>query len=288
MNKWVFCSIFAILFLALPACLSIERSESESTPVNPYLEEEIAVQVIATTRAEKTQAASGVSPYAEISNGKKTFLSFWIVWNDETVFLPVAESVMSGSGLLFCQLNSETQPAIGTLLSGYEIMEGKCLPAEKDLANALPIIKIPEYFEKGIETEVLNVIDLNGEFAHNFADIVTLIIQNDMLGSGDLTLSIHRIDGPNGEPSVEENAVPTYTLSTETLQKTFSREQVENFEGADDVVYALEQAFTWKIPAGYSELDLLPGDENWFVLLIDERNREPGKAYFQVRGVGQE
>lgn len=285
MKKWILFSSLAIL-LSLPSCTSTATPEPRPTLENPFLEEELAAQAIATARAEKTQTAARVFPYAELSNGRQTYLAFWFIWNNETVFLPIAESKITEASLLSCQLNSDSEIAIGTLFSGFEFIEGECLPDKQALENALPIIKIPGYFEDGIETENLNVIDLHGEYAENLADIVTFIIENDLLGSGDLTLSIHRTDGPGGKPSGEIGIVPTYTLPMEALQITFSSDQLNEFEIAGDVHYFLKRKFTWKISTRYNDLSLRQGDENWFVLVINEVGKEAGKAYLLVKGVG--
>ena len=124
-------------------------------------------------------------------------------------------------------------------------------------------------------------------YAENLTDVVTFIIENDLLGSGDLTLSIHRTDGPGGEPSGEVGIVPTYTLPMEALQMTFSSDQLNDFEIAGDVHYFLKRKFTWEIPAGYDELNFSSGEENWFLLKLDEGGMEPTKVYLQVKGVGK-
>lgn len=114
-----------------------------------------------------------------------------------------------------------------------------------------------------------------------------------MLGSGDLTLSLYKADGPGGEQSGDAHVVPSYALPAEALHVTFQSDQLTNFEYVDDAVYALERAFTWKIPAGFDVLDLSPGDENWFVIKIRETNfgngqegERVGSAYIQIIGVG--
>jgi len=298
MKKWSLFSISALLLFTAPACAPVETVEPTPTPRVISLEEELAeeeraAEFIATAQAEKTQIASRVSPYVEISAGNQKYLAFWFSWNDETVLLPIAESTMTDSGLLSCQLDLGTGFAIGKLFSGLEILEDECVADETAPQNAPPIIRIPGYFDDGIklddssdaETRDWNIINLNGEYAENFAEIATFIVENDLLGSGDLTISIYRIDDPNSELLGDAHVVPTYTLPAEALQITFSVDQLENFEYVDDVVYALEREFTWKIPAGFNVLDLSPGDENWFVLIINESDREPGKAYFQVKGV---
>ena len=285
MKKWILISILVVLPLLLSVCTSAETIEPIPTP-ETFLEEELAAQDIATARAEKTQIASRILPYAEISDGERTYLAFWFIWNDETVFLPIAESTMADSGLLSCQLDSERGIAIGTLFSGWEFLQDECVVDEDALENALPIIKIAGHFEDGIETEGWNVIDLHGEHAENFADVVTFIIENDLLGSGDLFISLYRTDGPNGDSYSAVDTVPTYTLPAEALEISFSSDQLGNFEYVDDVVYALEREFTWNIPAGTGELNLLPGDENWFVLRIDESGLPLSVAHIQIKGVG--
>ena len=123
--------------------------------------------------------------------------------------------------------------------------------------------------------------------------MLSIIVENDLLGSSDLTLSLHRVDGPNDEQSDDAHVIPSYTLSAEALHVTFSSNQIENFEYVDDVVYALERAFTWEIPAGFRDLNLSPGDDNWFVLGIREmkagNNQDEeylGEAYIHIKGVG--
>ena len=281
----MFPTVAIVIFLTVAACGSVEAVESDPTP-ETFFEEELAAQDIATARAEKTQIASRILPYAEISDGEQTFLAFWFTWNDETVFLPIAESTMADSGLLSCRLDPEREIAIGTLFSGWEFLQDECVVDEDALENALPIIKIAGHFEDGIETEGWNVIDLHGEHAENFADVVTFIIENDLLGSGDLFISLYRTDGPNGDSYSAVDTVPTYTLPAEALEISFSSDQLGNFEYVDDVVYALEREFTWKIPAGFRELNLSPGDENWFVLRIDESGLPLSAATIQIKGVG--
>ena len=292
MKKWTLFSILVFLLLALPGCVLIETREPNPTP-ETFLEEELAAQAIGTAKAEKTQSASSVLPYAEISDGEQTYLAFWFTWNGETVFLPIAEFKSTEISLPSCQLDPETGIAIGELFSGWEIVQDECVLDEGALENALPTIKIPGHFNDGIETDGWNIIDMHGEYADNFADIVTFIIENDLLGSGDVFISLHRTEGPNGNSYSDIDAASTYTLPAEALQITFSGDQLEDFEGADDVVYALKRAFTWKIPAGFTDLNLSPGDENWFVLKIREtkagNNQEEeylSEAYIQIKGVG--
>ena len=294
MKKCILISILIIHLLSLSACTSAETIKPAPTPENPYLEEELAAQAIATGSAKRTQSVPADLPYVEISNGKQKYLAFWFIWNDETVFLPIAESTMADSGLLSCQLDSEREIAIGKLFSGWEILQGECVVDEKAPENALPIIRIPGYFDDGIKIDHnnkldagdWNIIDLNGEYAGNFAEVVTLIIENDFFGSGDLIISLHRMDGPNGNLYESADTVPTYTLPVEMLQITFSSGQLANFEYVDDVVYALEREFTWNILAGTEELNLSPGDENWFVLKIEENGMPLSAAYIQIKGVG--
>jgi len=295
MNKWTLFSILATIALfTLAACVSAETIEPVPTPENPFLEEELAAQAIATTVAKKTQIASRVSPYAEISDGERTYLAFWFIWNDETVFLPIAKSAMVDSNLLSCRLDSERGVAIGTLLSGWEFLQDECVVDEDAPGNALPIIRIPGYFDDGIKINHgsesgladWNIIDLNGEYAGNFAEVITFVVENDFLGSGDLTISIHKTDGPNGELYEDAGTVQTYTLPVEMLQISFSDKQLGNFEYVDDVIYTLKREFTWKIPEGTGVLNLTPGDENWFVLKIDENGIPLSAAYIQIKGVG--
>ena len=206
MKKWILISILVVLLLSLSACMSADSIGPTPTPENPFLEEELAAQAIATAVAKKTQIASRVSPYAEISDGERTYLAFWFIWNDETVFLPIAKSAMVDSNLLSCRLDSERGIAIGTLFSGWEFLQDECVVDEDAPENAHPTIRVPGYFDDGIkinhgsESGLVdwNIVDLNGEYAGNFAEVVTLIVENDLLGSGDLSISIHRTHGPNG------------------------------------------------------------------------------------------
>lgn len=290
--------LLAFLLLSVPACVPSKVVEATPTRRVISLEEDLAAEeavadAIATTRAEKTQIASRISPYAEITNQEQAYLAFWFTWNDETVFLPIAEFKSNEAKLPSCLLDPETEIAIGKLLSGINILENECVIDEKNTVNAQPIIRIPKYYNEGLETESLNVIDLQGEHAENFADIVTFIIENDLFGSGNLTLSIYRTNGPSGESFRNENVVPTYVLPEKMLQVSFSTEQMGNFEDARDVVYALEREFAWKIPDGFSILNLSPGDENWFVLRVRETKNDNNQedehlleAYIQVKGVG--
>lgn len=281
------------LFLSLPACVPVEMTEPTATHIDSELEEELAEQAVATAYAKKTQLASRVSPYVKLSNGKQRYLAFWFTWNGETVLLPLDEFIAPESGLITCRLESGTEIVSGRLYTGLMLEDDKCLKDEQAAENAIPLIKIPQYFKDGIDTQNLNVINLNGRYAEKLADILTIVVENDLLGSGDLTLSIHRTDGPNGIPFGEVSTVPSYTLPEESLQVSFLTDQVGNFEDGRDVVYELEREFTWKIPDGLSDLNLAPGDENWFVLTIREmkagKNLEEeyqSRAYIQVKGVG--
>ena len=297
----LFPTLAIVLLLTVAACGSVDAVESDLTPDNAYLEEELAAEAISTTSAKKTQTPSTDLPYVEISNGKQTYLAFWFTWNDETVFLPIAESSLADSGLLSCQLGSKTDLAIGELFSGWEFFQDDCVVDEKASENALPVIRILGYFDDGIKLDHSdeldagdwNIIDLNGEYAESFTDVATFIVENDLLGSGDLTISIYRTDGPNGDPYGDESVIPTYSLLAETLQISFSTDQLGTFEYVDDVLYALEREFTWKIPAGFRDLNLSPGDDNWFFLKIREmkagNNQEEEylvEAYIQIKGVG--
>ena len=283
MKKHICLFITAFLILALTACTLASPAPTPDT----FLEEELAEQAFATAKAKKTQRASRISPYAEISDEEQTYLAFWFNWNNETVFLPIAKSRISESKLASCQFGPETALAIGELVSGQRIVESNCVPDEQALENAAPTIKIPGYFEDSLQTDELNIIDLGNEPAGNLSEVVTIIIENDLLGSGDLTLSLQRTDGPNGEPADEIETAQTYSLPAEMLQMKFSDEQLGEFEHADDVVYELRRAFTWKILERLDELSLSAGDENWFVLIIDEDDRELETAYIQIKGVGE-
>jgi len=298
MHRKILVFLAVILLLMLPACVPNDAVEPGPTPKVISLEEDLAAEeaaadAIATVREEKTQAASRVSPYVKLSDGEKRYLAFWFTWNEETVLLPLANFIATDSGLLTCRIESETGTEAGKLYSGLLVDDDNCLVDEKAMENAPPLIKISRYFEDGVDTQSLNVIDLNGEYAENIADILTIIIKDDLLGSCDLSLSIHRTDRPGGEPFGNEDAVPTYVLPEKMLQISFSPDQMENFEDSRDVVYALEHKFTWKIPDGYNDLNLLSGDENWFVLTIREmkagNNLEEeyqSQVYIQVKGVG--
>jgi len=263
-------------------------------------EEERAAEAIATIRAEKTQIASRASPYVKLSNNEESYLAFWFHWNDETVFLPLNEVRSSELELVSCQLEPETEILPGKLLSGWEVLQDTCMVDRGAQENAPPIIRIPRYFNDGIgimqsnEPSEINwdIIDLQGEYAENLAEVVKLIVENDQLGSGDLTISIYRSEGPNGEQPDNTHVIPTFVLPAEALQITFSSDRLENFEYAEDVAYALEHEFTWNIPTGFSVLDLSPGDENWFVLKIketkagDAQEEHLGSIYIQVKNVG--
>jgi len=292
-KKRILFLLLVFLFLSLPACVPVEMTEPTVTHVNPDLEEELAEQAIATAYARRTQIASRVSPYIKLSNGEQRYLAFWFNWNDEIVLLPLNEFIAPDSGLITCRLESGTEIVSGKLYTGLRLEDDKCVTDEKAAENAPPLIKIPRYFEDGVDTQNLNVIDLNGKHAENLADMLTIIVENDLLGSGDLTLSIRRQDGPGGELFGNEGAVPTYMLPQEALQLSFPTDQLGDFEYADDVVYALEREFTWEIPDGFSDLNLSPGDENWFVLTIREmkagdniEEEHLNRAYIQVKGVG--
>jgi hypothetical protein len=293
-----------VLLILLPACASVDaKTEPSPTPRVMSLEEELAeeeraAEAIATTRAEKTQIASRVSPYVKISNEEETYLAFWFQWNDETVFLPLNEVRSSELELVSCQLEPETEILAGKLLSGWEVLQDTCTMDEGAVENASPIIRIPRYFNDGVKISSVsdeinwNNIDLQGEYAENLADVITLIVENDLLGSGDLTISIYRSDGPNGKQPGDAHVVPTFMLPAEALQIAFPSNRLENFEYAEDVTYALEREFTWNIPTGFNVLDLSPGSENWFVLKIketiagDAQEEHLGNIYIQVKGVG--
>jgi len=299
MHKCTLYSIIIVFLLTLPACDPVKTVEPTPTrrvlsPEEDYAAEELVAEIIATASAKKTQSASITLPYIEISNEEKNYLAFWFRWNGETVFLPLADSTMADSSLLTCQLHPETKIAIGELISGWKIVQDECLVDETTPQNASPIVRIPGYFDDGIkfdenddaETRIWNIIDLNGEYAGNFADIVTFVIENDLLGSSDLTLNLYRTDEPHGEPSDSVHVIPSYYLPAEALQIRFSNDQLGNFEYVDDVIYALKREFTWEILAGFSDLDLSPGDENWFVLKINESEGMSGSTYIQIIEVG--
>jgi hypothetical protein len=278
-------TIILLAVTSLPACAPLPAPTKMSLE-DEYAEEERAAESIATARAEETQVtAIRVSPYVEVSNQESNFLAFWFPWNNEHVLLPINEIRASDLDLVICQLDSDTEISSGILISGVKVSKEACILDEQARENASPIIEIPAYFDDGLSTEEINVIDLSGEYAENLADLLTLVIKNDLLGSGDLTLSLYPVDGPSGGYADDPDAI-TYTLPAEALQVVFTDEQMENFEYLDELVYALEGRFTWKIPPGYENLDLSTGDENWFVLAIRENGRQLDKAYLQIKGVG--
>jgi len=262
--------------VSIPTKISLEEDLAE---------EERAEEFIATKRAEKTRAASRVSPYVKVSNGERTYLAFWFPWNDEHVLLPLNEIHAPGLDLVIYQLDSDTEISSGILISGVKVSKEGCVLDKGAQDNALPIVEIPGIFDGGLSTEEVNVIDLNGEYAGNLANIVTFVIKNDLVGSGDLTLSLHRTDGPNGGYNGDPDAI-SYKLPAEALQVIFTDADIADFESAKDPVYALERKFTWEIPPGIAALNLSTGDENWFVLVINEGGREPDKAYIQIKGIG--
>lgn len=283
MKKISFLSIFSLFLLfALISCSILPVKQPIPTKGNPYLEEEVAAQEIATHWAEQTQAADRVSPYIELSNGEQTFLAFWFKWNGETVFLPIEEFLISDSGLASCII-PEAHLVIGKPVVGATLDQGECNADTKALENAPPVIRIPNYFEDGIHSTTPNIIDTQGQPAHNLSEVVTFIIENDLTGSGDLVLSLYRTDGPKGEPLSETNPALTYRLPVEALQITFTKEQLDNFEYVYDITYTLRRSFTWKIPAGHEELKLVAGEENWFILFIDENGRKLEKIYLQIK-----
>jgi len=307
MKQWIVLIISSLLLFTLPACAATEVVEPTSTPrvISPEEElaaEERAEEAVATVYAEKTQAASRVSPYIKVSNGKQNLLAFWFLWNDETAFLPLAKFIASDTGLVTCHLESETELTSGTLFSGLELTDDECVTDKVAPANALPAVRIRGYFDNGLQLDCeneaeardWNVIDLMGESVGNLADVVTIITENDLLGSGDVTLSLYRLDGPDSEPADDALIIPSYVLPAEALQVTFTGEQLADFESAEDVVHALERTFTWNIPAGFSVLDLSPGDENRFVLRVretqaraDQEEEYLRRAYIQIKGVGE-
>ncbi len=283
-------TIVLLSLFTLPACEPVEIGEIISTPTKMSLEEELAeeeraAEFIATARAEKTLAASWVSPYVEISNEGQSYLAFWFPWNDEHVLLPINEIHATDLDLLICQLDSEPDISAGVLIPGMKVSENDCVLDKGALKNAPPIIEIPGYFNDGLNTEEVNIIDQNGEYAENLADILTFVIKNDLLGSGDLTLNLYPVDGPNGEYRDDSETI-TYTLPAQALQVTFTDEQIANFEYVEDAIYALGRKFTWQIPPGHEDLDLSVGDENWFVLVITESGQESMIVYIQIKGVG--
>ena len=284
-------TVVLLSIFTLTACASVEMTETVIAPTKMSLEDELAeeeraAEFIATKRAEKTQAASRVSPYVRVSNGRSSYLALWFSWDNEHVLLPINEFYAPDLDLVTCQLDSVTRISPGVLIPGVRVSKSECVSDTGALENAPPVIKIPGYFNDGLNTEEINVIDLNGEYAGNLADVLSIVIKNDLLGSGDLTMSLYPADGPNGDYNDDPDAAPTYTLPAEALQVTFTEEQIANFEYAEDPVYALERKFTWEIPPGVEALNLSAGDENWFVLVISENGRQPDRAYFQIKGVG--
>lgn len=278
-------TIILLAVISLPACAPLPAPTQMSLE-DEYAEEERAAESIATARAEETQVtAIRVSPYVEVSNQESNFLAFWFSWNDEHLLLPINEIRAPDLDLVTCQLDSDTEISSGILISGVKVSKEACILDEQARENASPIIEIPAYFDDGLSTEEINVIDLSGEYAENLADLLTLVIKNDLLGSGDLTLSLYPVDGPAGGYADDPDSI-TYTLPAEALQVVFTDEQMENFEYVEDLVHALERRFTWIIPPGYENLDLSTGDENWFVLVIRENGRQLDKAYIQIKGVG--
>ncbi len=280
----VLLSIFTLF-----ACAPIEMTETAYPPTKMSLEEELAeeeraAEFIATKRAEKIQPASIVTSYVEVSNGEQTYLAFWFPWNNEQVLLPLNEIHAPGLDLVSCQLDPDVEISSGVLVSGVNVSKTECMLDEGAQENAPAIIEVRGFFNNGLSTEKINVIDLNGEYAENLADILAFIIKNDLLGSGDMTLALHPADGPDGDYSDDPEAL-TYTLPAESLQVTFTDAEIGDFEYADDLVYALERKFTWKIPSGHEALHLSAGDENWFVLVISENGTEEAKVYLQIMGV---
>ena len=279
------------LLLVLSSCKPVTI---ESTPDQSYLEEELAAEAFATASSKEVQIAAKDLPYAEISRDDQTYLAFWFIWNEETVFFPVAQNKSEDSSFLTCQTGPDPEIEIGKLFSGYKFVQDECGVDDKAQENAPPIIKIPGYFDDGIkfyDDNVLagadwNVIDLNGEYAENLADAIIFVIKNDLTGSGDLVISIYRKDGPSGDLSNDVDNPPIYTLPAEKLEIFFPDDQLADLEYVDDLIYAMEREFTWKIPSGYPELKLGSGDENWFVLTIDEVGGQLSKANIQIKGVG--
>jgi len=294
MNRQIKISTIALSILMLLTACAPESSAP--TPDTSYLEEELAAEAFATASSKNVQTVTKDLSYAEIARDDQTYLAFWFMWNGETAFLPIAQSTSNDLDILSCMVDPNVEIAIGKVFSGLEFIEDECVVDVIATENLPPTIIIPRYFEDGIKiydnTELdladWNVIDLNGEFAENFADVIKVIVKNDLIGSGDLVISIYRKDGPNGDLFSDANVIPTYTLPAEKLQIHFTADKLANLEYVDDVIYALEREFTWQIPAGYPELNLFPGDENWFVLKIEEVGRQPSEALIQIKGVGFE
>ncbi|MBC8334400.1 MAG: hypothetical protein ISR59_12250 [Anaerolineales bacterium] len=279
------------LLLVLSSCKPVTI---ESTPDQSYLEEELAAEAFATASSKEVQIAAKDLPYAEISRDGQAYLAFWFIWNEETVFIPVAHNKSEDIRFIICQVGPDPEIEIGKLFSGYKFIQDECVDDDKTLENASPIIKIPGYFDDGImiydgnelDGADWNVIDLNGEYAENLADAINFVIKNDLTGSGDLVISIYRKDGPSGDLYSDDDNPPTFTLPVERLQISFTKDLLADLEYVDDLLYALEREFTWNISAGYPELKLGPGDENWFVLTIDEVGGQFSKANIQIKGVG--
>ncbi|MEW5829901.1 MAG: hypothetical protein AB1846_13495 [Chloroflexota bacterium] len=281
-----------MLFFASPACAPSATSQPSPTP-DTYLAEELAYQAIATAKAKKTEIASRDLHYAGLSGGNRTTLAFWFEWNGETLLLPLSGINAANTDLVVCRMESDAGMVIGRLVPGFEIEQGLCAADEAAAGNALPLVKIPGYFEDGIETvpDGRNVIDLDGEFAGNLAEVITFVVQNDLLGSGDLTLTLRRAACLEGQANALE-ADAAYFLPAGKLQLTFPDDRLENFEYVEDAVHALEREFTWSLPEGLEGLDLSAGDDNWFLLRIVEMDPENEQeehiieACIQVTGVG--
>ena len=77
---------------SLIACTPVKMTKTVNISTKMSLEEERAAEFFLTAMAEKTLAASWVSPYAEVSNEEKSCLVFWFPWNDEYVLLLINES----------------------------------------------------------------------------------------------------------------------------------------------------------------------------------------------------
>ena len=112
----------------------------EATPDLSYLEEELAAAAITTASSKEVETIMTDLPYSEISWDSQTYLAFWFIWNEETLFLPIAQSKSDDINFLSCQADSGMEIEIGKIFSGLKFVQNECVLDKKIMENKASII----------------------------------------------------------------------------------------------------------------------------------------------------